>query len=322
MNKFVCILLLTVLCACQPKTVDNDGGVYIEVVVGSNNSSPALISQTENIIKKRILDNCKYDPEFIFDSLQRIIKIGLPLEYDTSFYRELLMIKGQCITLQTYENAEFYPTLLSINEWLKKNLKQNYLPGDTSEMYRTNPLFTIIRPAIGTDKLPSPGAEIGNCKIEDTSKVNKIFNLPEIRALLPADVDIKMGKSSYNEDLYSLFVCKKPVDYVAITGSMYDDVHIGYKNNNYQYYITFKLGELFYNLWEKTTRENIGRSLALVLDNQVYSTLMIDSEISNGYVLIYQDINLRTAKLLVSSIRNGEINTALEIRKIEIIDKN
>lgn len=318
MNKLIFILLMATVCACQPKTLEKDGGIYMEVAIKSTDTS--LINQTLEVVKKRITDNSKYNPEIVYDQLTQSIKMGLPMASDPILYRDLVLTAGNFVTLQTYDNTEFYSVLVFVNDWIKKNKKEQILQTDLKEVLPDYPLFGLIRPNVGSDGTVFQGAIIGHCKLDDTSKVNRVFNMPEIKGLLPADADIKWGKCDLEGNM-PMFACKKPNNYKPITSDMYADARVENSVSKDEYSVTLELREQYHFLWERMTRENIGRCLALVIDNQVYSAPRVNSEITKGISVLEGGLDLNQANVLASIIKSGELKANLAIRKVEIIPK-
>ena len=186
MNKYFLFFILLLLISCKPYTIRRNGGLYFEIEVTSGNPTNDLMEKTIQILKNRIDYFCFNNPKVQFDAQTKLIKIELPLEKDTALYMDLILTKGSFYTLETFENQDFYPYIMEINNLFKKNNNFGLILHDTTNILREFPLFSIIYPAVALNNNLVSGPVIGYSKPMDTTKVLDIFRISAVRKVLPA----------------------------------------------------------------------------------------------------------------------------------------
>ena len=138
---------------------------------------------------------------------------------------------------------------------------------------------------------------------------------PEILSQLPPDTEALRvsNKDKYGED-YSqvpfIVVSKESLlgDNPKVKSATVDPDNLG------RYVINFTLEGEAVDRWAKATRENIGRQIAIILDDVVLQSPVVQSEIPNGRSqvtlgnLSYEELD-EMAKIL----RSGSLNIPLEI---------
>jgi SecD/SecF fusion protein len=67
--------------------------------------------------------------------------------------------------------------------------------------------------------------------------------------------------------------------------------------------------------WQDLSRNNINKSIAMVIDNLVYFAPMLKEEIKSGKCSVSGDFTLEDVTLLKSLINNGELPLDLIIVK-------
>ena len=150
----------------------------------------------------------------------------------------------------------------------------------------------------------------GKMFIDDKGNIN-----PEILSQLPPDTEALRvsNKDKYGED-YSqvpfIVVSKESLlgDNPKVKTATVDPDNLG------RYVINFTLEGEAVDRWAKATRENIGRQIAIILDDVVLQSPVVQSEIPNGRSqvtlgnLSYEELD-DMAKIL----RSGSLNIPLEI---------
>ena len=133
------------------------------------------------------------------------------------------------------------------------------------------------------------GPVIGYANYKDTADINKYLAMPEVKAELPKDLRLKWGVSPSEFDQYS-----KP----AVSMTMNSD---GARR------------------WAQLTKQNIGRSIAIVLDNYVYSAPNVNSEITGGRSQITGHFTPEQAKDLANVLKSGKMPAPAHIVQEDIV---
>jgi len=316
MKKYFGLLLICVLISCKPRTVENNGGLIIDLVINDKTVSEKDIATTINILRNRIDYFCYYNPRITLESDKKTIQIKLPLAKDSTLYKEYILAKGKLNILETYENKDIYKCLMSINEKLFRNHNFNFkIPINSLNRIENLPLFRILRPSISWDGNIINGPVIGYSK--DTALVNSILKFKEFHEFLPLDSEFKWSKID-NSSFFSLIAIKKPINYKTITSDMVIKSRATKSGSN-KYETYFILKPEYCQLWADLTRNNIGKALAITIDNYVFSYPTVTSEIKSGRTTLSSNMTIQQAKALSTTLQYGEIPIEFEIKRIKEI---
>lgn len=183
------------------------------------------------------------------------------------------------------------------------------------EFARKNPLFALMRPAIYQNEQGQytfqEGPVVGYVAIKDTGKLNKILLSPEAFKILPKNLKLLYTAKPYDEE-------KKFLQVVAIKITRRDgraplegDVVIDASQDFGQFggrpEVQLKMNASGANTWKLLTRDNIGKSIAIVLDNMVYSFPTVQSEIAGGISQITGNFTIEEAQDLANILKSGKL---------------
>ncbi|MCB9169926.1 MAG: protein translocase subunit SecD [Flavobacteriales bacterium] len=152
---------------------------------------------------------------------------------------------------------------------------------------RKNPLFAALRPSVfgtqGGGYRLAQGPAVGNARISDTAQVNMELRKPAARGAFPGDLRFLWGaKPLPGSDVLTLYAMKVPrggkpkLDGSVITDAAQDfdlkgDVEV-----------RMQMNAEGAQIWKVMTGDNVGKSIAIVLDNLVYSAPTVIGEIPGG----------------------------------------
>ncbi|MFC0184537.1 hypothetical protein ACFFJX_19215 [Pseudarcicella hirudinis] len=121
---------------------------------------------------------------------------------------------------------------------------------------------------------------------KDTARVNELFRRPEVRAMFPAELTFAWyakGIPAINGDeILQLEALKKGEGQAApLEGDVITDAAQDYDQSG-RPEVTMSMNGTGARIWKNLTAANIGKRIAIVLDNYVYSAPTINGEISGG----------------------------------------
>jgi SecD/SecF fusion protein len=261
---------------------------------------------------------------------------------DVNRFTELFQEKADFGFWETYDNKEIFEYLNSANTKLKEYsdtegiekvndtdaedadsendnplMAQNEI--DTSIFVIENPLFTILKPSVSNEGQLRDGSEIGISAIKDTAMVNKYLNIEDIQNIFPRNLKMMWTlKPIYGSDKYISLVAVKitsmdgrpPIsnEYVVEASS---------KESNFGSVVSIKMNAEGAQIWSRMTKENIGRQIAIVLNNAVYSYPTVQSEITGGNSEISGDFTLEEATDLAALLNAGTMpNITVKVVKM------
>ncbi|MFN3784722.1 MAG: protein translocase subunit SecDF [Spirosomataceae bacterium] len=148
-------------------------------------------------------------------------------------------------------------------------------------------------------------------RVKDTVRVNALMKKPEVQALFPANLsfvyDIKpVMNATTNEEVVDLYMVrdlgKAPLEGDVVTNATQDyDPTTGKPN------VDMQMNAEGARKWKALTGANIGRRIAIILDNYVYSAPNVQSEISGGRSSISGSFSIEEAQDLANVLKAGKL---------------
>ncbi|KAB6355509.1 protein translocase subunit SecDF [Bacteroides xylanisolvens] len=168
------------------------------------------------------------------------------------------------------------------------------------------------------------GPVIGYANYKDTADINKYLAMPEIKADLPKDLRLKWGVSPSEFDkkgqTFELYAIKSTErnGKAPLEGDVVTDA----KDEFDQYSkpaVSMTMNSDGARRWAQMTKQNIGRSIAIVLDNYVYSAPNVNSEITGGRSQITGHFTPEQAKDLANVLKSGKMPAPAHIVQEDIV---
>jgi len=168
------------------------------------------------------------------------------------------------------------------------------------------------------------GPVIGYANYKDTADINKYLAMPEVKAELPKDLRLKWGVSPSEFDkkgqTFELYAIKSTErnGKAPLEGDVVTDA----KDEFDQYSkpaVSMAMNSDGARRWAQLTKQNIGRSIAIVLDNYVYSAPNVNSEITGGRSQITGHFTPEQAKDLANVLKSGKMPAPAHIVQEDIV---
>ncbi len=195
---------------------------------------------------------------------------------------------------------------------------------DNLEDFRKEfPLFAVLNPSTDQQGQLFPGPAIGIAQSRDTAKVNEYLNREQIRSIFPRDMMFRWTANSVDEDgsFYRLIALKAntrdgraPLDGDVITDARQDFDQMGSNPE-----VSMSMNSEGAKTWQRLTKENIGKSIAIVLDGYVRSFPTVQNEISGGRSSITGLESIEEAKDLANILKSGKMPAPARIIQEEIV---
>ena len=187
---------------------------------------------------------------------------------------------------------------------------------------KTNPLFAYLRPALYQDEkkqwFPGKGPVVGYASIKDTVKINRMLKNPKVKAILPRNLKLAWSVKPFDSktggttlELVALKVASRDGT-PALGGDVIVDARQDYDNNG-RVEISMTMNSEGAKIWKRLTSDNIGKCVAIVLDNYVYSFPTVQSEIPNGRSQITGNFNIDEGKDLANILKAGKLPAPAKI---------
>ncbi len=150
-----------------------------------------------------------------------------------------------------------------------------------------NPLWAVLQPSLVQDasgkSYPAKGARVGYASVKDTARVNAL--LKQVKNVFPSNLKLfwsikPMTKGSDIHQLVAIKVSSRD-GLPALGGDVIVDASQEYSPTG-QVEVSMSMNSEGAQAWKRLTGDNVGRQVAIVLDNYVYSFPMVNGEIAGG----------------------------------------
>lgn len=175
---------------------------------------------------------------------------------------------------------------------------------------KENPLFAVLRPnADEKGMLAEKGSICGMSAIKDTAKANAILNRPEVKGILPTNIKFLWESKAVgdNKDVVMLHAIKTSMNGGSqLEGDKVIDARRDVGQSG-EIEVSMTMNAQGAQIWKNMTKANTGRSIAIVLDDLVYSSPNVQNEIPNGRSSITGNFTSEEAGDLANILKAGKL---------------
>jgi len=190
-----------------------------------------------------------------------------------------------------------------------------------AEALKQNPLFAVFQP------VPQGLSIVGYANARDTADVNKVIYSDVARQVLPAECKLRWGAQpedfggeNTKGDIYALYALKvtepngrAPLEGDVITNAKDEFDQMGHPS------VSMQMNSDGARRWSQITKQNIGRGVAIVLDDAVYSSPRILTQIDGGNSQITGNFTIETTKDLANTLNSGKMPAPTRIVQEEVV---
>ena len=230
--------------------------------------------------------------------------------------------------IETAESNEDISNLID-DDNLLADLETDSLSADSAdqlsfeEFAQNNPLYAVLYPNVNQQNQIQPGPVVGFCAVKDTSELNNYLNDPAVMKFFPVDVKFAYTVKPYDtEERFIQLVALKVTNRdgkAAMDGDVVSDASQAFGQYNSSAEVSMSMNQEGAKQWKRLTAENIGKSIAIVLDGFVYSYPTVQSEISGGRSSISGDFSVNEAKDLANILKSGKLPAPARIIEEAIV---
>jgi SecD/SecF fusion protein len=167
----------------------------------------------------------------------------------------------------------------------------------------------------------SPGPMIGISAAKDTALVNKYLRMPDVAKMLPKEIKLRWTNKALGEEgsAFGLIALKTLKGKPVLDGDVISDASFEPDDQRGGFRITMKMNSEGSNEWATITARNAptgngrGRSIAIVLDDKVYSYPTVEGAIKGGISTITGSFTSDEAKSLAAVLKAGKLPTPANI---------
>ena len=160
--------------------------------------------------------------------------------------------------------------------------------------------------------------------VRDTVIINRILKNERYQSFLPKDLKLLWGikptKADDGTEILELYAIKlkKGSDQAPLEGDVVTDARQTLDQTS-QPAVSMQMNADGARKWRNLTAENVGRRIAVVLDDYVYTAPMVNGEIPNGQSEISGNFTLLEAQDLANILKSGSLPAPTQIVEESII---
>ena len=303
-----------------------------KVVAEINKQIEDAIDRSFNILRTRIDKFGTSQP-----SIQRVkgtgrIQIELPGVDNPDRVRKLVQGQAKLEFWEVWRQDEFAPYLGQLNQVLSARAAAaapaaatattdaaSAAPGDTTsdlakQLAQKNAATAKTDSAapqknVLASLFTMPGTLGAN--IRDTARVNAVLRSADTRAVLPANLTFMWGVKPdviEGQEYLQLYAIRKGREMEApIGGEVISDARGDFNTQGGGAEVSMQMNPGGARKWQRLTAANIGRQVAIVLDDYVYSAPVVQAEIAGGNSSISGNFTIEEAQDLANVLKAGKL---------------
>ncbi|MDY3098210.1 MAG: protein translocase subunit SecDF [Bacteroidaceae bacterium] len=168
------------------------------------------------------------------------------------------------------------------------------------------------------------GCVVGYAAKRDMDAISELLQTPEAKEVLPADLRLKWGVKGIGEgasaDVYELYAIKvtERNGRAPLEGDVVTDANDTFDEHG-RPSVSMKMNVDGARRWAALTKANLHRSVAIVLDDNVYSAPTVQSEITGGNSSITGSFTAEETRDLANVLKSGKMPAPAKIVSEEIV---
>ncbi|MBR5855038.1 MAG: protein translocase subunit SecDF [Paludibacteraceae bacterium] len=191
-----------------------------------------------------------------------------------------------------------------------------------AEYKKANPLFAVLNPSVSPAGQPYQGPVVGTVHYTDTAKVMAMLNSQVAKSLLPRELRLSWTVKAIDEaeSFYQLVALKSQTSgRPSLEGDVITDARADFGQTSAYANVSMTMNAEGARDWQRITRDNIDKSIAIVLDGYVYSFPTVQSEIAGGSSQITGNFTVEEAKDLANTLNSGKMPAPARIIQEDVV---
>ena len=190
------------------------------------------------------------------------------------------------------------------------------------EYKKNNPLFAVLNPSVNQSGQAYRGPVVGTVHYTDTAKVMAMLNSQVAKSILPRELRLCWTVKAIDEaeSFYQLVALKSQTNgRPSLEGDVITDARADFGQTSAYANVSMTMNAEGARDWQRITRDNIGKSIAIVLDGYVYSFPTVQNEIAGGSSQITGNFTVEEAKDLANTLNSGKMPAPARIIQEDVV---
>jgi len=219
-------------------------------------------------------------------------------------------------------------TTASLADQLKKDTSVNKATAATGK--NEHPLLSIVQFIAPTDNnkdgKPEFAPMLGYIALKDTALFNSYLTTPAMQSNLPADVKFLYGMQEKDKDgkiqnFLPVYAIKRlpGSEKAKLEGESIVDAYQDFNPVTNQVTVNMTMDKQGERVWAKMTGDNVGRAIAVVLDDIVYSAPNVNEAINGGNSQISGSFSVEEGQDLSNILKSGKLEAPAKIVQEQVV---
>ena len=314
----------------SPKSSDQ------EVIKVLQEKYSSAIDAAINVLKTRIDRFGVVAPNVQRIEGQGRILVELPGVTEPQRVRELLQRSANLQFWRTYTYDEIASDLNDANDRLTAMANgKDLTPADTTATEADS--TAVQKPATGSVEnvlfsklnITNRGTIVGYARRADLDKIDEMLEQAQKQKMIREDLMLLWGNSPIKDpqtgketDIYELYAIRGNRNALPdLGGEVVTSARSEVRNDLGQNrpVVTMTMNDEGARKWARLTGDNIGRSIAIVLDGVVYSAPNVNSEITGGRSEISGNFTVDETTDLANVLNSGRMEASVEIEQESVV---
>ncbi len=218
----------------------------------------------------------------------------------------------------------------SISDKLKKAAAPAAAQNTAAQTANEHPLVSVIS-FMGPrddnkDGKPEYPSMLGYVRTQDTATVDTYLANPAVKSNMPANIKFvygmlekdKNGKASNILPIYAVKTVPGS-EKAKLEGEVIKDARQDFSPINNQVTVHMSMDKQGERIWAKMTGDNIGRAIAIVLDDIVYSAPVVNDKIEGGESQIAGSFTVQEGQDLANILSSGKLVAPAKIVQEQVV---
>jgi SecD/SecF fusion protein len=313
----------------------------------------AAIDNSFNVVRNRIDKFGVVQPNIQkLEGQQGRIMVEMPGIREPERIRKLLQGSANLEFWETYNSQEITPYFSQLDQRLAGNAPEEAVadsteaaPADTVKADKKFEVKSSKQTAVSTNddakmaalkkqhpllamlSLAPQGSlsTVAYANVRDTAEINKYLQSEVAQQILPSDLKLCWGATPSDmvnsKNVFELYALKKtgangraPLEGDVITDAKDEFEHVTGRPS-----VSMSMNSDGARRWAALTKANVGKAIAIVLDDAVYSAPRVNGEISGGNSQITGNFTIETTKDLANTLKSGRMPAPARIVQEEVV---
>ena len=241
---------------------------------------------------------------------------------------------GTAAELLSDDNTTFSDSIIESSQISNTDTNKNELLNDSDtsdaavdstkireEFQNNNPLFAILQLSLREGNKINAGPIIGYANAKDTALIMSYLKMERIKTSFPKNIKFAWSDKDIEnaQNIYSLYALKPRISDMkaAITTAVIANAKQDFDEKG-QPNVDMEMNDEGAKQWKKLTGDNIGKYIAIVIDDHVISSPIVNSELGK-FSQISGGFQIDEAKQLAAVLKAGKLPAQVSIVEEDIV---